>query len=61
MIDKEIDRLLKSYITPEMNPEEYIQEDLETLIKELHSTIPQLSYITLNDIKAIDSRVYMIL
>ena len=52
MIDKEIDRLLKSYITPEMNPEEYIQEDLETLIKELHSTIPQLSYITLNDIKS---------
>ena len=48
MIDKEIDRLLKSYIAPEMNPEEYIQEDLETLIKELHSTIPQLSYITLN-------------
>ena len=29
-----------------------IQEDLETLIKELHSTIPQLSYITLNDIKS---------
>ena len=52
MIDKEIDRLLKSYIAPEMNPEEYIQEDLETLIKELHSTIPQLSYITLNDIKS---------
>jgi preprotein translocase subunit SecA len=51
MIDKEIDRLLKSYIAPEMNPEEYIQEDLETLIKELHSTIPQLSYITVNDIK----------
>ena len=51
MIDREIDRLLKSYITPEMNPEEYIQEDLETLIKELHSTIPQLSNITVNDIK----------
>jgi preprotein translocase subunit SecA len=51
MIDKEIDRLLKSYITPEMNPEEYIQEDLETLIKELHSIIPQLSYISIDDIK----------
>ena len=51
MIDREIDRLLKSYIAPEMNPEEYIQEDLETLIKELHSTIPQLSYITIDDIK----------
>ena len=51
MIDKEIDRLLKSYIAPEMNPEEYIQEDLETLVKELHSTIPQLTYISVNDIK----------
>ena len=51
MIDKEIDRLLKSYIAPEMNPEEYIYSDLETLIKELHSTIPQLSYIGIDDIK----------
>ena len=50
MIDKELDRLLKSYISPEMNPEEYVKEDLETLIKELHSTIPQLAEI---DVKAI--------
>ena len=59
MIDREIDRLLKSYITPEMNPEEYINEDLETLIKELHSTIPQLSYIGIDDIKNYRySRIY---
>jgi preprotein translocase subunit SecA len=59
MIDKEIDRLLKSYITPEMNPEEYIQEDIETLIKELHSTIPQLAYIGIDDIKTYRySRIY---
>jgi preprotein translocase subunit SecA len=51
MIDKEIDRLLKSYIAPEMNPEEYILEDLETLVKELHANIPQLSYISVSDIK----------
>ena len=51
MIDKEMDRLLKSYITPEMSPEEYVPADLETLIKELHSTIPQLSYIGVDDIK----------
>ena len=51
MIDKEIDRLLKSYIAPEMNPEEYILEDLETLVKELHANIPQLSYIGVDDIK----------
>ena len=51
MIDREVDRLLKSYIAPEMNPEEYIPEDLKTLISELHSTIPQLSYISVDDIK----------
>ena len=51
MIDKEIDRLLKSYIAPEMNPEEYIMEDIETMVKELHANIPQLSYISVNDIK----------
>jgi len=52
MIDREVDRLLKSYITPEMNPEEYIPEDLKTLISELHSIIPQLSYISVDDIKS---------
>ena len=52
MIDREIDRLLKSYITPEMNPEEYVPAELETLIKELHSTVPQLSYIGVDDIKS---------
>ncbi len=59
MIDREIDRLLKSYITPEMNPEEYIPEDLGTLVKELHSNIPQLSYIAVDDIKPYRySRIY---
>ena len=59
MIDKEIDRLLKSYITPEMNPEEYIPSDLETMIRELHSTIPQLTYIGVDDIKNYRfSRIY---
>ena len=59
MIDKEVDRLLKSYITPEMNPEEYVPEEMETLIKELHSTIPQLAYITVDDIKNYRySRIY---
>jgi len=52
MVERELDRLLKSYITPEMNPEEYVREDLETLVKELHSTIPQLSFVGFDDIKA---------
>ena len=59
MIDREVDRLLKSYITPEMNPEEYIQDDLVTLIKELHATIPQLSEITVDSIKEMRyTRIY---
>ena len=61
MIDKEIDRLLKSYIAPEMNPEEYIPADLETMVKELHSNIPQLSYITVEDIKNTGENTWEIL
>ncbi|MDD3436445.1 MAG: preprotein translocase subunit SecA [Candidatus Gastranaerophilales bacterium] len=53
MIEQEIDRLLKSYITPEMQPEEYVYEELQTLIKELHSTIPQMSYFDVSDIKGL--------
>ena len=51
MIEKEIDRLLKGYISPEQHVEEYIYEDLERMIKEIHSIIPQLSFLTVNDIQ----------
>lgn len=51
MIEKEIDRLLRSYIAPEQNPEEYVFEDLQTMIKELHSIIPQLSHFEVTDIQ----------
>lgn len=51
MMDRELDRLLKSYISPEMNPEEYIKDDLESLVRELHSIVPQLDYIKVEDIK----------
>ena len=53
MIEKELDRLLKSYIAPELPPDEYVREDLETLIKELHSTIPQLMDMTVADINGL--------
>ncbi len=53
MIEKEIDRLLRSYIAPDLHPEEYIFEDLQTLIKELHSIIPQLSAIQVSDIQGL--------
>lgn len=51
MIEKEIDRLLRSYIAPELHPEEYVYEDLQTMIKELHSIIPQLSGVQVSDIQ----------
>ena len=43
MMEREIDRLMRSYISPEQKVEEYVYEDLETMIKELHSTVPQLA------------------
>ncbi len=51
MIEKEIDRLISGYVSPNMQIDEYIEEDLNTLIKELHSIIPQLSNITVSDIR----------
>ncbi|MBE7705164.1 MAG: preprotein translocase subunit SecA [Cyanobacteria bacterium SIG29] len=53
MIEREIDRLLKSYIAPGMNPDEYIYEDLVSLVKEIHSVIPQLSHIEVKDIQGL--------
>ncbi len=53
MIEKEVDRILKSYITPDMNPEEYIYDDLHGLVREIHSTIPQLNYIEVKDIQGL--------
>jgi len=51
MMEQELDRILKSYIAPAMPTDEYIYDDLVTMVKELHSTIPQLDYITVEDIK----------
>lgn len=43
MVDCELDRLLKSYIAPGMDPADYTKEDIETLVKELVSLAPQIS------------------
>ena len=51
MIEREVDRLLRSYISPEQKVEEYVYEDLETMIKERHSTVPQLSSFEVSDIQ----------
>ena len=51
MIEREVDRILRSYISPEQHVEDYIYEDLQTMIKELHSYIPQLSHFEVADIQ----------
>ena len=51
MMDRELDRIMKSYIAPELNPEEYVPSDLEDMLRELHSIVPQIDYIKVEDIK----------
>ena len=53
MIEREVDRVLKSYIAPGMNPDEYIYDDLVSLVKEIHSEIPQMSYLQVKDIQGL--------
>ena len=53
MIEQEIDRLMGSYINPEMPLEEYDEDTMRSLLKAIHSTIPQLSYIGIPEIKGI--------
>jgi preprotein translocase subunit SecA len=53
MIEKEIDRIIGSYISPAQQPEEYIYDDLKALIRELHSKIPQLSSFDASDIQGL--------
>ncbi|MCM1009906.1 MAG: preprotein translocase subunit SecA [Fusobacterium sp.] len=51
MIEREVDRILRSYIAPGMTPDEYIFDDLVTMIKEIHSTIPQLARLDVKDVQ----------
>ena len=51
MIEREVDRILRSYIAPGMTPDEYIFDDLVTMVKEIHSTIPQLSRLDVSDVQ----------
>ena len=53
MIEREVDRILKTYIAPGMNPDEYIQEDLKSLVTQIHSEIPQLSNVQVKDIQGV--------
>ena len=54
MIEREIDRIIKSYVAPGMNPQEFIYEDLAAMMREVHSLIPQLSYLEVRNIQGLD-------
>ena len=53
MIEREMDRIIKSYISPGQNPNEYIYEDMQGMIKEVHSLVPQLSYLEVKDVQGL--------
>ncbi|MBP3924472.1 preprotein translocase subunit SecA [bacterium] len=53
MIERELDRLMSSYISEAQQPEEYIYEDLQAMIREIHSQIPQLSFLQVSDIQSL--------
>jgi len=51
MIEKEVDKILRQYISPDMSPSEYVPEELNMLINEVKSVFPQLSTLCVDDIK----------
>ncbi len=53
MIERESARVISSYISPEMNPEEYIFEDIQGLVREVHSLMPQLSNFDIKDVQGL--------
>ena len=53
MIGQELNRIMSVYISPETPCLEYDDESLGSLVKAIHSVIPQLSNVTLQDVKNI--------
>ncbi len=53
MMMLEVDKIISQYISPEMSPNEFVQDDLKMLMSEIHLVFPQLSDLTINDIKTL--------
>ncbi|MBO5947672.1 preprotein translocase subunit SecA [bacterium] len=51
MIESEVSRAINSYIIPDMENNEEFEEDINRLVKEIHSIIPPLSDLKSDDIK----------
>ena len=43
MIEKECERLLNQYVSKDMSPAEYVDDDIKLLVTEIHTVFPQLS------------------
>ena len=50
MINHEVDKILKQYISPDMHTAEYGKDDIKMLVNEIHLVFPQLSGVTLDDL-----------
>src|SRR5574344_829888 len=53
MIDKELDRIISSYISSAQQPEEYIYDDLKAMVREIHSEIPQLVTVQVSNLQGL--------
>ena len=53
MIERETNRIISSYLSPEMNPDDYIFEDIQGLVREVHSMMPQLSNFDVKDVQGL--------
>lgn len=53
MIECEIHRILHSYLSPEMTPQDYDEESLDETVRAVHSVIPQLSGLLVDEIKTL--------
>ncbi len=53
MIEKELDRIIGSYISSAQQPEEFIFDDLKAMMREIHSKIPQLMGLNVSDIQGL--------
>ncbi len=51
MIEKEVDKILRQYISPDMSPSEYVPDELNMLVNEMKSVFPQLTTLSVDDIK----------
>ena len=51
MIEREVDKILSQYISPDMSPAEYVPSEIKLMVNELHSVFPFMRDISADYIK----------